>query len=108
MSGDPVPSSILLEALTDKTVLGTMPATLSGVAYDSRRVEPGELFVAVPGLKQDGRRFVEQALARGAAAVVVEGPDPFEGSAVGRVLVGSSREALARLAMPTSVTPRAR
>ena len=98
MSGDPVPAAILLEALTDKTVLGTMPATLSGVAYDSRRVEPGDVFVAVPGLKQDGRHYVEQALARGAAAVVVEGPDLFEGSAIGRVLVGSSREALARLA----------
>jgi UDP-N-acetylmuramoyl-L-alanyl-D-glutamate--2,6-diaminopimelate ligase len=98
MRGDPVPTATLLEALTDKTVLGAMPATVRGVAYDSRTVEAGELFVAVPGLKQDGRRYVEQALTRGAAAVVLEGPDPFEGRAVGRVLVPSSREALARLA----------
>jgi UDP-N-acetylmuramoyl-L-alanyl-D-glutamate--2,6-diaminopimelate ligase len=98
MSGDPVPTATLLEALKDKTVLGSIPAAVTGVAYDSRRVEPGELFVAVPGLRQDGRRYVEQALTRGASAVVLEGPDPFEGAAVGRVLVPSSREALARLA----------
>jgi len=98
MSGDPVPTATLLEALAEKTVLGPIPATVSGVAYDSRRVNPGELFVAVHGLRQDGRRYVEDALARGAAAVVVEGPDPLEGRATGRVLVPSSREALARLA----------
>jgi UDP-N-acetylmuramoyl-L-alanyl-D-glutamate--2,6-diaminopimelate ligase len=98
MSGDPVPTATLLEALVDKRVLGPIPATVSGVAYDSRRVNPGELFVAVPGLRQDGRRYVEDALARGAAAVVLEGPDLLEGRATGRVLVPSSREALARLA----------
>jgi UDP-N-acetylmuramoyl-L-alanyl-D-glutamate--2,6-diaminopimelate ligase len=98
MSGDPVPTATLLEALTDKTVLGPIPATVSGVAYDSRTVKPGELFVAVPGLRRDGRRYVDDALARGAAAVVLEGQDLLEGAATGRVLVPSSREALARLA----------
>jgi len=98
MSGDPVPTATLLDALADKTVQGTIPATISGVAYDSRRVQPGELFVAVPGFKQDGRRYVEEALTRGAAAVVLEGPDLLEGKAIPRVLVPSSREALARLA----------
>jgi UDP-N-acetylmuramoyl-L-alanyl-D-glutamate--2,6-diaminopimelate ligase len=98
MSGDPVPTATLLDALADKTVQGTIPAAVSGVAYDSRRVQPGELFVAVPGLKQDGRRFVEEALTRGAAAVVLERPDVLEGRSTGRVLVPSSREALARLA----------
>jgi UDP-N-acetylmuramoyl-L-alanyl-D-glutamate--2,6-diaminopimelate ligase len=98
MSGEPVPSLTLLDALPDKTVLGPIPATVSGVAYDSRAVKPGDLFVAVPGLRQDGRRYVEAALARGAAAVVLERPDLLEGKAIPRVLVPSSREALARLA----------
>ena len=93
-----MPTAILLEALPEKTVLGPIPATVSGVAHDSRAVKPGDLFVAVPGLRQDGRRYVEDALARGAAAVVLEGPDLLEGKAVPRVLVPSSREALARLA----------
>ena len=98
MSGQPVPIATLLDALADKTVLGAIPATVNGVAYDSRRVRSGDLFVAVAGLKQDGRRYLEEALARGAAAVVLEQPDVLEGKGTGRVLVPSSREALARLA----------
>jgi UDP-N-acetylmuramoyl-L-alanyl-D-glutamate--2,6-diaminopimelate ligase len=88
----------LLDALADKRVLGQLPAEIRGVAYDSRKVAPGEIFVAIPGLKQDGRRYVEDALARGATAVVLEGADLLEGRSVARVLVGSARAALARLA----------
>ena len=62
-----MPTAELLEALPDKTVLGTVPPALRGLAYDSRKVAPGELFVAIPGLKQDGRRFIGHALGRGAA-----------------------------------------
>jgi UDP-N-acetylmuramyl pentapeptide synthase len=59
MSGAPVPTTRLLEMLRDKRVLGEMPVEIRGVAYDSRKVEPGEIFVAIPGLKQDGRRYVK-------------------------------------------------
>jgi UDP-N-acetylmuramoyl-L-alanyl-D-glutamate--2,6-diaminopimelate ligase len=88
----------LLEALPDKRVLGRLPEAVTGLACDSRAVGPGDLFVAVPGLKQDGRTFIAQALERGAAAVVTEGADPLAGTERGRVLVPSAREALARLA----------
>ena len=97
MSGA-MPTTALLDALPVKTALGRMPDTVAGIAYDSRKVGPGSLFVAVPGLKQDGRRFVPEAVARGAGVVVVEGTDPLAGSDTARVLVPSSREALARLA----------
>jgi UDP-N-acetylmuramoyl-L-alanyl-D-glutamate--2,6-diaminopimelate ligase len=40
------------------------------VRVDSRAIEPGDLFVAIPGLKDDGSRFIEDALARGAVGVV--------------------------------------
>jgi len=93
-----VPTVRLLDALADKRVLGQLPAEIRGVAYDSRKVGPGEIFVAIPGLRQDGRRYVEDALARGATAVVLEGADLLEGRSVARVLVGSARAALARLA----------
>jgi UDP-N-acetylmuramoyl-L-alanyl-D-glutamate--2,6-diaminopimelate ligase len=98
MSRAPVPTSRLLDALADKMVRGTLPATVTGVAYDSRKVIAGNLFVAVPGFKQDGRRYVRDALGRGAAAVVLEGDDVLAGSAAGRIMVPSVREALARLA----------
>src|SRR5215469_10670636 len=45
---------------------------LGGVSADSRTVEPGDLFVAVSGAKEDGLRYVAQALAAGAAAIMAE------------------------------------
>lgn len=47
---------------------------VSGVAYDSREVGPGDLFVALRGDSTDGHRFVEQAFRQGAAAVLVSEP----------------------------------
>ncbi len=91
-------TATLLEALADKTVLGTLPAGVSGLSYDSRKVSPGECFVAVAGFKQDGRRFIPDALSRGAGLIVLEGDDPLAGGATARVLVPSARAALARLA----------
>jgi UDP-N-acetylmuramoyl-L-alanyl-D-glutamate--2,6-diaminopimelate ligase len=93
-----MPTAALLEAVPDKTVLGSVPPALGGLAYDSRKVARGDLFVAVPGLKQDGRRFIADALDRGAAAVVFDGPDVLAGSDTGRILVPSARQALAWLA----------
>lgn len=49
-------------------------ACYRGAAIDSRRVEGGELFFALPGERTDGHRFVASALAAGAAAAVVEAP----------------------------------
>jgi UDP-N-acetylmuramoyl-L-alanyl-D-glutamate--2,6-diaminopimelate ligase len=51
---------------------------VGGLAYDSRRVQPGDLFFAFPGSRADGRQFAQDALARGAAAVVSESPAPPE------------------------------
>ncbi|HSS45746.1 MAG TPA: Mur ligase domain-containing protein, partial [Thermoanaerobaculia bacterium] len=43
---------------------------LSGVAVDSRRVQPGDLFVAFPGARADGHDYAREAVARGARAVL--------------------------------------
>jgi UDP-N-acetylmuramoyl-L-alanyl-D-glutamate--2,6-diaminopimelate ligase len=96
MSRATVPTTTLLDALPEKTVLGSLPPAVTGLAYDSRKVAPGDLFVAVVGLKQDGRRFAGEAVERGAAAVVLEGADVLA-DPTARVIVPSSREALARL-----------
>jgi UDP-N-acetylmuramoyl-L-alanyl-D-glutamate--2,6-diaminopimelate ligase len=50
---------------------GNFEQEVTGLAYDSRQVRPGEIFFAVPGEKADGHQFVQQALRRGAAGVVV-------------------------------------
>jgi UDP-N-acetylmuramoyl-L-alanyl-D-glutamate--2,6-diaminopimelate ligase len=67
------------------------------VRDDSRRVGPGDLFVAVPGAAADGRRFIGDAAARGAVAVVVEGEPPPEFTGV-VVTVPSARRALGVIA----------
>jgi UDP-N-acetylmuramoyl-L-alanyl-D-glutamate--2,6-diaminopimelate ligase len=89
--------SVLLEALSDKRVVGTVPATVHGLTADSRKVERGDCFVAVPGFKQDARRFIPDAVARGARLVVTEG-DAVPGVGVAQVLVPATRPALAHLA----------
>ncbi len=89
--------SVLLDALSDKRVVGAVPATVHGVTADSRKVARGDCFVAVPGFKQDARRFIPDAVARGAGLVVTEG-EAVPGLAVAQVLVPATRPALALLA----------
>src|SRR5512145_2649983 len=71
--------------------------TVTGVAYDSRAVKPGNVFVALKGLHADGTTFVRQAVERGAIAVVSEDP-PAEQNRVPWTRVHDARLALAQLA----------
>ena len=48
----------------------TLPAGLKGLTADSRAVRPGYLFAALPGARADGRGFIADALAAGAAAIL--------------------------------------
>ena len=48
---------------------------INSISYDSRTLEPGALFVALPGDKTDGGLYIQEALERGAAAVLC-GPAP--------------------------------
>ena len=85
----------LRELLQDITILDTnvsMDTEISGVYYDSRKVQPGSLFVAVTGFASDGNRFIPMALSKG-AAVVVTAKKPEED--VPYVLVDNDRLALA-------------
>jgi UDP-N-acetylmuramoyl-L-alanyl-D-glutamate--2,6-diaminopimelate ligase len=65
---------------------------VASLAYDSRRVAPGALFFCVTGLERDGHDFAADALARGAAALVVERP---LGLGAPEVLVASARAEMA-------------
>ncbi len=47
---------------------------ITGIELDSRKISPGDLFLAMPGEAHDGRQFIEQAVASGAVAVVAEPP----------------------------------
>src|ERR1700681_1903732 len=70
---------------------------VTGIAYDSRRVERGNVFVALQGLQADGAAFAQQAIERGAVAVVSERPAASH-APVAWVLVEDARLALAVLA----------
>jgi UDP-N-acetylmuramoyl-L-alanyl-D-glutamate--2,6-diaminopimelate ligase len=69
---------------------------IAGIAYDSRAVRPGEVFVALKGVRADGAQFVREAVQRGAIAVVAEQPIP--GVDVPVIQVADGRLALAELA----------
>jgi len=87
--------SELMAGFEPGEVRGDASAEIRGVTYDSRRVEIGFLFAALPGTRADGRTFVPQALERGAAAVLCAPPAP-EGipESVAVVLVDDPRTAL--------------
>lgn len=69
---------------------------VGGVVYDSRQVQPGYCFVAIPGRRHDGQAFVEEAVKRGAALIV--GEEPQIPAVVPYLAVPDARLALAHLA----------
>ena len=85
--------------------LGNLEVAITGLTDDSRQVEPGCLFVAVEGERADGHRFVPQALAAGASALVTQQPWAAVGGTLGGTAppvpmarVSNSRQALGVLA----------
>ncbi len=87
-------ASVLLSSLPSARPLPDVNVT--GLAWDSRRVEAGNLFFALPGTHNDGHRFIPDAVGRGAAAVVGEKhvpplPVPY-------IVVPDARAALAHAA----------
>jgi UDP-N-acetylmuramoyl-L-alanyl-D-glutamate--2,6-diaminopimelate ligase len=69
---------------------------LGGISADSRTIKPGDLFVAMAGTKEDGLRFVRQAITSGAAAVMAERVPPLPlPDGVAFIKVDDARRALA-------------
>ena len=65
----------LIELLKNVEVLNTFGNTeveITGVNIDSRRIETGHLFVAIPGTQTDGHKFIPKAIELGAAAILCE------------------------------------
>lgn len=84
--------------MSDTAPAGDVSLPVTGIAYDSRRVEPGHVFVGLRGQHADGTAFVRQAVERGAVAVVAQEP-PVAGIDVAWAQVTDARLALARLAV---------
>ena len=62
----------LLEGIPYQLVKGDLELEVSSIAYDSRKVGEGSLFVCLKGFEADGHRYIPQALQAGAAALLVE------------------------------------
>jgi len=84
----------LLEGLAVLETNAGLDMEISGVSYDSRKTEPGDLFVAMAGYETDGHKYIPMAREKGAVCVLCqqrpEGEIPY-------VLVSDSRAALARV-----------
>ena len=94
----------ILEGLSHFELRGDPALEIAGLAYDSRQVKAGDLFVAVRGHQSDGHRFIEKAIERGAVAVAAETLSGREAQ-IATVLVPDSRKALSKLALSFYANP---
>ena len=88
--------SNLLRHLPDAIQTPGYDPTVTGITYDSRRVQPGSIFVAVPGENVDGHQFISDAIAKGAVAIF--GTQVQSASGAHYFRVKNSRQTLATLA----------
>ena len=82
----------LVEAIPSAELTGDSGTEITGLAYDSRKADPGDLFFCVTGMEIDGHEFAPAAVERGAAALVCE---RGTGLGVSEVLVPEARAAMA-------------
>jgi UDP-N-acetylmuramoyl-L-alanyl-D-glutamate--2,6-diaminopimelate ligase len=87
----------LLKTMPEAVINGATALEITNLAYDSRKVMDQGLFVAIRGHQADGHRFIDQAILKGARAVVVEDEGMSVPSSVTRILVKNSRQALSGL-----------
>ena len=97
---------LLAESIPVREILGPLDREIDGIFYDSRRVQKNGLYVAMRGAQVDGHQFTEQAIERGAAAIVVERPESHPRAT--SLVVPDSRAALADLAFTFYKNPALR
>ncbi len=98
-----IPSVSLRRLLPDAQFVGCHDWEVSGCTADTRKLDPGQVFVAVRGERSDGHSFVSRALEHGAAGVVVERACPEAGRL--QVVVPDSRAAHSRISQARAGSP---
>ena len=84
----------ILSVLDNAKAYGDLSVSLTGASHDSRRIKPGYLFVAIPGAKADGHKFVRSALTAGAAAVLAQTNPEQEFCDIPWITVSDTRKVL--------------
>lgn len=90
--------SDLLKNAGPARIVGDAGAEITGVQIDSRRVKPGDLFVAMRGTQADGHAFIPKAVAQGAAAVLCEELPVEAAPGVAYAVVPSTEDAVGPVA----------
>lgn len=88
----------ILKGIDIKSFSGKRDRMISNIVFDSRKVVPGSLFVAVRGLKNDGHDFTGDAVGAGAEAVICEHLPPEPSEDVSWIVTGDSASALGQAA----------
>ena len=89
--------SQLINGIETINLKGDLSVEIEGITHNSREVSPGYVFVAIKGEKFDGHDFINEAIRKGAAALVVEDESKIPHPSLPYILVPSSRKALAEL-----------
>ena len=84
----------LLENLKYELLQGSLDTEVLDLTYDSRKIHPGMLFVAIAGTVVDGHKFIPDVVEKGASVLVVEKEIESPGPGVTVVKVDNGREAL--------------
>ena len=88
----------LLKNVETLNIIGDVEVEITGVNIDSRRIEKGHLFVAIPGTQTDGHKYIPKAIELGAAAVLCENVPEQQVSGVTYIQVASTEDAVGKVA----------
>ncbi len=88
----------LMRDVPAASMQGDTSAEITAVTSDSRLVQKGALFVAIPGLQQDGAKYIASAIEKGASAVVSNLAQPVSRGGAVQIVVADPRAALAAIA----------
>jgi len=90
--------SLVMHADISATIVGNKNTEFSGITQDSRNVEPGDILCCVRGESFDGHQFVNEAISRGAVAVLVDHVNETIESSIVQIVVADVRLVLGRVA----------
>ena len=88
----------LLKNVETLNINGDVEVEITGVNIDSRQIEKGHLFVAIPGTQTDGHKFIPKAIELGATAVLCENMPEEKTSGVTYIQVASTEDAVGKVA----------
>jgi UDP-N-acetylmuramoyl-L-alanyl-D-glutamate--2,6-diaminopimelate ligase len=94
----------LIEFLQPTMVSGKCNKPVGKLCDDSRKVEPGDVFIAVRGFSSDGHQYIRQALGNGASVIISEEPLETEKACV--LVIGDTRSAIGPLALEFQGNPQ--